>query len=101
LTVHPENSLYSPDDAADSSPYHGTDRAGTSVAFIDTVSNTAGYSLRVRSQRNRECSNKYACNQDLSFHQVIPLCDSGHDTLPGNNGDWAARFCFKRGLRGL
>jgi hypothetical protein len=75
LTVHPENSLYSPDDSANRSPYHGTDRAGTSVTFIDTVSNTTGYSLRVRSQRNRECTNKYACNQDLSFHQVIPLCD--------------------------
>jgi hypothetical protein len=73
LTVHPENSLNSPDDAADRSPYHGTDRTGTSVTFIDTVSNTARYSLRVRSQRNRECRDKYACNQDLSFHQVIPL----------------------------
>jgi hypothetical protein len=68
LTVHPENALYSTNDSANRSPHHGTDRAGTPVTFIDTVSNTARYSLRVRSQRNRECSNKRACNQNLSLH---------------------------------
>jgi hypothetical protein len=66
--VHPENSLYSPDNSADRTPYHGTNRAGTSVAFIDAMRNTARYSLSVRRQRSRECSNKCACNQDLSFH---------------------------------
>ena len=60
--------MYSPDDSANRTPYDGTDGAGTSATFIDTVSNTARYSLGVRSQRNRERSSNCACNQDLSFH---------------------------------
>jgi hypothetical protein len=68
IVLHPEDSLYPPYDAANRTSHHRTDRAGTSVAFIDAMRNTARYSLCVRSQRNRECRNKGACNQDLSFH---------------------------------
>jgi hypothetical protein len=70
--VHPQNSLYSPDDPANRTPYDGADGAGTSVTFIDTVRNTAWYALSVRHERTAECSNEYACNQNLSFHQVEP-----------------------------
>jgi len=89
--VHPQNTLYSPDDAADRAADDGTDRAGTPVTFIDAVRNTARHALSVRRERTCECRNKHACNQNLSFHQLNPLFGFGCDSLPGNNGDWTAQ----------
>jgi hypothetical protein len=94
---HPQHTLYSPNDSANRSPDHGADGAGTAVTFVDAMSNTAGYPLRVRRERNRKCCNKRTCNQNVSFHQVDPLFDLGTTSLSANNGDWAARFCLKRG----
>src|SRR5260370_39380481 len=72
--LQPQNSLNSPNDSADRTADHGADGAGTSVTFVDAMSNTARYSLSVRRARNRERRrDKSACNQDLSFHQVNPL----------------------------
>jgi hypothetical protein len=70
--VHPQNPLYSANNSANRTPNHSADRAGASVTFIDPVSNAARYSLCVRHQRTAECGNEYACNQNLSFHQVEP-----------------------------
>jgi hypothetical protein len=51
IVVHPQNSLYSPNNTANRAPYDGTDRAGTPVTFIDTMRNTAGYALSLRHER--------------------------------------------------
>jgi hypothetical protein len=32
------------------------------------MGDTTRYSLSVRDQRDHECSNKHACNQDMSLH---------------------------------
>jgi len=96
--LHPEDSIYSPYDAANRTSHHRTDRAGTPVTFIYAMRNAAGYSLRLGGERNRERSNKSACNQDLSLHKLIPFL-MWSVSLPGDNGDWAAHFCFKRGVR--
>jgi hypothetical protein len=71
--LHPEDSIYSPYDAANRTSHHRTDRAGTPVTFIYAMRNAAGYSLRAGGERNRERSNKSACNQDLSLHKLIPF----------------------------
>ena len=97
IVFHPQHSLYSPNDSANRTSNHGADGAGTAVTFVDAMSDTAGYSLRVRRERNRECCNKRACNQDVRFHQVDPLFDFGTESMSGNNGNWAARFWLKRG----
>jgi hypothetical protein len=73
IVLHPEDALYSPYDAANRTSHHRTDRAGTPVTFIYAIPNAAGYSLRLGGERNRERSNKSACNQDLSLHKLIPL----------------------------
>jgi hypothetical protein len=65
---HPQNSLYSPNNSANRTPDYGADRAGTSVALIDTMGDTTRYSLSVRNQRDHECSNNHACNQDMRLH---------------------------------
>ena len=66
--LHPENSLYSANDSTNRAPYHGADRAGASITLIHAMRDSAGYSLRVRGERNRERGDKSACNQNLSLH---------------------------------
>jgi len=66
--VHPENSLNSANDSANRTPHHGADGAGAPITFIHAMRDTAGYSLRVRGERNRERGDQSACNQDLSLH---------------------------------
>ncbi len=68
IRIHPQDALYAAEYTADRAAYHGADRAGASVAFIYAMRNTARYSLRVRSERNRERGEKNACNQNLSLH---------------------------------
>jgi hypothetical protein len=101
IGVHPQKALDPADDAADRASDHRADRAGASIAFIDAMRDAAGYALSVCRERSRECGKERACNQNLSFHLLDPLFDFGHDSLPGDNGDWAAVFCFKSGSRGL
>jgi hypothetical protein len=66
--VHPESSFYSPDYSAHRPPNHSPNGACTSVTFVDAMSDTAGYSLSARDERNRKYSNKSACKQSLSLH---------------------------------
>ena len=73
IIVYPQEPFNSPEDAANRAPHHGADGAGASIALIDAMGDTAGYSLSVCGERNRECSDKCACDQDLSFHPVEPL----------------------------
>jgi hypothetical protein len=73
IVLHPEDSVYSTDDSANYTSHYSTERPGAPVTFVNAMRSTAGDSLGVHRERNRERSEHSARNQSLSFHQVDPF----------------------------
>jgi hypothetical protein len=66
--VDTEHAFDAPDDSADRGADHGADRTGDPVAFMESMRGTAGNTLGLRGQRNRNQCEEYAREYGRSFH---------------------------------